>query len=210
MKRRGWSRVINKGGRPKSYCDKELIKILEGYAENHTDQKIVLSKLAKETGIARHIWDYSEKSKEIIEKLNNPLILTNKISNDLELIPSVESLLAQNANSPVKLRIAIETCLKVINSLKGKVNECSKLEKDNMALETQLLESKNENRKLKEQVKNQEIAMLELCVDSESLKKRNEKGLKNNIIKIDGKSNIDRVISVTEDDIIKEFPWLAD
>lgn len=202
--------MINKGGRPKSYCDNELIKILEVYVENHEDQKIVLSKLAKETGIARHIWDYSEKSKEIIEKLNNPVILTNKISSDLELIPSVESLLEQNANSPAKLRLAIETCLKVINSLKGKVNECSILQKSNMLLETQLLESKNENMKLKEQVKNQEKAMLELCFDSESLKIRNEKGLKKNIIKIDERSNIDKVIAVTEDDIIKEFPWLAD
>ena len=202
--------MINKGGRPKSYCDKELIKILEEHVEKHKDQKIVLSKLAKETGIARHIWDYSEKSKEIIEKLNNPIILTNKISSDLELIPSVESLLEQNANSPAKLRIAIETCLKVINSLKKRVNECYQLEKNNMSLETQLLEAKNENRKLKEQVKNQEIAMLELCFDSESLKRRNEKGLKNNIIKIDEKSNIDKVIAVMEDDIIKEFPWLAD
>jgi len=202
--------MINKGGRPKSYYDKELIRILDGYVEKHKDQKIVLSKLAKETGIARHIWDYSEKSKKLIEQLNNPLILTNKISTDLELIPSVESLLEQNANSPVKLRIAIETCLKVINSLKGKVNECFKLEKDNMLLATQLLESKNQNIKLKEQIKNQEMAMLELCFDSESLKKRNEKGLKNNIIKIDEKSNIDKVIAVTEDDIIKEFPWLAD
>ncbi|MBU3156344.1 hypothetical protein [Clostridium estertheticum] len=202
--------MINKGGRPKSYYDKELIIILEGYVEKHKDQKIVLSKLAKETGIARHIWDYSKKAKKLIEQLNNPLILTNKISSDLELIPSVESLLEQNANSPAKLRIAIETCLKVINSLKGKVNECSKLEKDNMVLETQLLESKNQNIKLKERIKNQEIVMLELCFDSESLKKRNEKGLKNNIIRIDEKSNIDKVIAVTEDDIIKEFPWLAD
>jgi len=202
--------VINKGGRPKSHSDRQLIKILEVYVENHKDQKIILSKLAKETSIARHVWDYSDKAKEIIEQLNNPLILTNKISSDLELIPSVESLLEQNANSPAKLRIAIETCLKIINSLKGKVNECYKLEENNISLEAQLLESRNENRKLKEQVKNQEIAMLELCVDSESLKKRNAKGLKNNIIKIDVKSNMDKVIAVTEEDIIKEFPWLAD
>ena len=36
------------------------------------------------------------------------------------------------------------------------------------------------------------------------------KGLNNNIIKIDKKSNIDKVIAVTEHDIIKEFPWLVD
>lgn len=202
--------MINKGGRPKTYSDNDLIKILEEYVDSHKDEKIILSKLSKDTGVARHIWDYSLKVKELIQKLNNPVILSDKISSDLEVLPSVESLLEQNSSNPSKLRLAIETCLNVINSLKGKINECYQLEKDKMVLEKQLLELKDETRLLKEQLKKQETAMLEMCIDSESHKKRKDKGLNDNIIKIEVRENINQTIALNEEDILKEFPWLAD
>lgn len=202
--------MSNKGGRPKSYSNEELLKILEKYVNNHKDEKIILSKLSKETGIARHLWEYSKECKEIIEKLNNPIIITNKISKEIDTLPSIESFLEQNSNSLSKMRSGVEILFKIINDLKGKVKECYELEQQKDTLNNNYLALKAENKKLKEQIKKQEIAMLELCIDSESLKKRNDKCLKNNIISINPKENIDKTTAITEQDIIKEFPWLAD
>ncbi|MDT8718887.1 hypothetical protein IAI10_19735 [Clostridium sp. 19966] len=199
----------NLGGRPKKKSDKELLSILENYIGNHTGEKIILSELARETGVKRHIWDYSKKVRDIIEKINNPIIVVNEVTDELNTIPSVESIREQLSTNPKKVLEAYASCIRIINNLTEQAKLSYELQKKIEILEKQISDFKNENKRLLNQVTNQEQAMLELCISSESLKQREEKNLKNNIITIDA-NNIERAIAVTDEDIKAQFPWLND
>ncbi|TCO79424.1 hypothetical protein [Marinisporobacter balticus] len=197
----------NKGGRPKSNCDEELLQILEQYIKKHNNEKINLSRLAKETGIPRHRWDYSKKVKEIISKINNPIITVSEVCEELKTLPSVESLREQSSSNPKKVLEVYGACMRIINNLIDKAKGSYEFEKKISMLEKQMKDLKHENKLLQEQLKNQEKAMLELCIDSTSLKKRKDKNLKNNIISIDTK-NVKKTVAITDEDIKNEFPWL--
>jgi hypothetical protein len=197
------------GGRPKVKSDKELLHVLEEYLSNHVGEKIILSKLARETGIERYIWDYSKKAKEIIKRINNPIIIVNKVSDEIKTLPSAESLKEQSDNNPQKILEVYGRCISIINDLTEQVKKSYELEKKVGLLEKQIVDLRNENKKLLGQVKSQEKTMLELCIDSESLKKREEKQLRSNILTIDNE-DIEKAIAVTDEDLKREFPWLQD
>lgn len=198
------------GGRPLKYTEDFLVETLEAYLKERKNLKIKKSDLVKVTGIPRHIWDYSKKASKIIDELNNPIQYISKIDDEIKVIASIESTVDIALNTRKKQIEYIKLVNKVISELSNEVERLSNLDKKVNELEIKLKNSEFRNKELEEKLKKQINAMLSLSLDSESLKKRKEKGLKDNIISIDSRKNINKVIALNEEDIFNQFDILKD
>lgn len=200
----------NLGGRPQKYEEEILLEKLEEYIEKNKNKKIKKSDLVKVTGIPRHIWDYSKKVSQIIDELNNPIQYISGIEDEIKIIASVESTVETALNTKKKQIEYVKLVNKVISDLSDEVNRLSYLDKKVKEQEEKLKNTNNKNKELKEKLKKQIDAMLTLSLDSESLRKRNEKGLKDNVISIDIKKNLNKTVALNEKDIFEEFDILKD
>lgn len=200
----------NLGGRPQKYSEDLLLEKLEEYIEKNKNKKIKKSDLVKATGISRHIWDYSNKVSKIIDELNNPIQYISGIEDEIKVIASVESTVETALNTKKKQIEYVKLVNKVISDLSDEVERLSYLDKKFKEQEKKLKSANSKNKELEERLKKQVDAMLTLSLDSESLRKRNEKGLKDNIISIDIKKNFNKTVALNEKDIFAEFDILKD
>lgn len=200
----------NLGGRPKKYSEEFLLETLEEYMEDNKNKKVKISDLVKKTGIPRHIWDYSKKISKVIDELNNPIQFITGIDDEIKVICSVEATIETALNTKKKQIEYVKLVNKVVSELSDEVERLSYLDKKIEEQEEKIKNLNKKNKELEERLKKQINAMLTLAVDSESLKKRNEKGLKENIISINFQKNFKKTVALSEKDIFDEFDILKD
>lgn len=167
-------------GRPSLYAKQQLTEILLEYQKNHPNEKIKYSKLEKETGIKVHIWKY--QMKDIIEASNHQNEKAVIPEQTGMILPSVDDIIKNCNNNPEELKNYLIVITNMVydlyqykehkNTLENMSNEYD--EKIRM-LELQLEEQKKINT-------NQQNLINQYILFSSSKKKREDNGIKNNII----------------------------
>lgn len=170
----------NNDGRPSLYTQDELLKKLMEYQKKYPNQKIKYSKLEKETGVKRHIWQYSMK--DTIEAINKKVSGADIPERAGYTLPSVQEMVITIEKDPQMLEICLQTLLDMVRDLL-KYKESKKtidiLEND---YEEEIKKLNLEIAELKRLLNNQQDIINKFILDSAAKKQRAKQSIKDNII----------------------------
>lgn len=189
----------NKGGRPLTISNKELLKLLLDFRKKYGKQKITYSLLEKETNIPRHIWRDRKDIKEKIEKFNSIDLGLNSVEllqYNLELLPNWENIIEENFDNKFALTKAANEYDDFVKELYKRVVENSKAKLTIKELEKELEKKNNDIQELEFLMNDYRNKYLSTIVDSESEGKRNEKGIIKNFLTYDKKEFDDEIDSI--------------
>lgn len=194
-------------GRKAKYKIEILTAALQEYVSKNPNSKIVVTELAKATGIPRHIWKDNKDIKEIINQINQDSLVVNAEKMTL-VLPSAEELVNTNYNNKAKLIKAIQNCLDTVRDMYNKTSDTINVDRLKEQYETKIkeLEAIIELKDSEINNLNREIDML--YIESEDPLKRTQNGIKSNLIELN-KSNI-KSLSKDLEDIKTEYSGLFD
>lgn len=172
---------MNPNGRNHKYEKAELLCKLEQYSEEYPNIKITYAGLEKATDIKAHIWRDNVKNE--INDFNESLEIKEQPKDEDFGLPSVQSMM-EHYDNPKKIKEFLQIQQNIIINLKqyrnadDTIGEIKKECQDKInALEAKIKE-------LNKMLANQQDIINWMIIDSKSKKKRNDQGIKNNIIVI--------------------------
>ena len=173
-------------GRPNLYTDEQLLNVLKDYQKNHPNQKIKYVQLEKATGIKVHIWKY--QMRDTIEAINKKIAGANIPARIGYNLPSVEDMLINIENEPAMLKYYLQTLLDMVNNLYQykEANKSIDMLNEDHKEEVDVL--KMEIDELKKLLDNQQDVLNRYILSSASKQKREQEGIKDNIIQLDAES----------------------
>ena len=173
-------------GRPNLYTDEQLLNVLKDYQKNHPNQKIKYVQLEKATCIKVHIWKY--QMRDTIEAINKKIAGANIPARIGYNLPSVEDMLINIENEPAMLKYYLQTLLDMVNNLYQykEANKSIDMLNEDHKEEVDVL--KMEIDELKKLLDNQQDVLNRYILSSASKQKREQEGIKDNIIQLDAES----------------------
>ncbi|UYZ23286.1 hypothetical protein [Mesobacillus jeotgali] len=191
-------------GRPSSYTDVELKEIALEIKNKFKGQKLTYLLLEKQTGIGRNTW--SRRIPETIEELNKPikrpLGLTEK---DEVYFPNIEQIFDIYKNDKNKIINELHYIETAFYELYNEVRKYKEALDNSKDMNEEIKIKDEEIKQLKEQVKHYEHLYNSQMISSAFSHLRDEKNLKDNLIKFDHTNknhstleNLDTFFKVTE------------
>ncbi len=173
-------------GRPALYTNEQLLNVLKDYQKNHPNQKIKYAQLEKVTSIKVHIWKY--QMRDTIEAINKKIAGANIPERTGYNLPSVEDMLINIESEPSMQKYYLQTLLDMVNNLYQykEVNKSIDILKADHRKEVDAL--KMENDELRKLLDNQQDVLNRYILSSASKQKREQQGIKDNIIQLDTES----------------------
>lgn len=173
-------------GRPALYTNEQLLNALKDYQKEHPNQKIKYAQLEKTTGIKVHIWKY--QMRDTIEAINKKIAGANIPERTGYNLPSVEDMLINIESEPSMQKYYLQTLLDMVNNLYQykEANKSIDILKADHKEEVDTL--KMENKELRKLLDNQQDVLNRYILSSASKQKREQQGIKDNIIQLDASS----------------------
>lgn len=173
-------------GRPALYTNEQLLNVLKDYQKNHPNQKIKYAQLEKATGIKVHIWKY--QMRDTIEAINKKIAGANIPARIGYNLPSVEDMLIDIENEPAMQKYYLQTLLDMVNNLYQYKEANKSIDILNADHKEEVDTLKMENEELKKLLDNQQDVINRYILSSASKQKREQEGIKENIIQLDAES----------------------
>jgi|LGOV01.1.fsa_nt_gb regulator of replication initiation timing len=195
--------VEKKVGRKRKYDSNMLIGLINKYSDENPYAEIKIADLVRRFEIKNHIWRDYQEVRDYIDKLNG----TSKIlsmPNDNVAMVSVDDFLEAN-KSDKKMKQAIGDLLETNNKLFKLALKAEKfidIEQDYLG---QIKERNHDIKKLKKVIEHLNSEIDSLYLDSRSTKERQDKGIKDNLVKLNVNS---KKLSKSSKDIKAIFPGL--
>lgn len=170
-------------GRPQKYSDEELLIKLKEYRVSHTNSKIRLSDLERETEIPTHIWKY--RMKDYIDEINKKT-LEEKIPENSDLDLPSASEMVENCEGNLKLlEDNIAMLLDIIFTLYSYKNVAKTISDIKTEYENEISRLQTDLNEKEKQITALNRVLNMYIIDSASKKKREEKSIKGNVIQFD-------------------------
>lgn len=195
--------VDKKVGRKRKYDSNMLIGLINKYSDENPYAEIKIADLVRRFEIKNYIWRDYQEVREYIDKLNGTSKILSMPQDNVAMV-SVDDFLESNKGDK-KMKQAIGDLLESNNKLFKlalKVEKFIDIEQEYLR---QIKEQDNNIRKLKNTIDNLNKEMDSLYLDSRSTKERQEKGIKDNLIKLTPNS---KKLSKSSKDIKASFPGL--
>lgn len=173
-------------GRPALYTNEQLLNALKDYQKDHPNQKIRYAQLEKATGIKVHIWKY--QMRDTIEAINKKIAGANIPARIGYNLPSVEDMLTNIENEPAMLKYYLQTLLDMVNNLYQYKEANKSIDILNADHKEEVDTLKMEIDELKKLLDNQQDVLNRYILSSASKQKREQEGIKDNIIQLDAES----------------------
>lgn len=173
-------------GRPALYTNEQLLNILKDYQKNHPNQKIKYAQLEKATGIKVHIWKY--QMRDTIESINKKIAGASIPARIGYNLPSVEDMLINIENEPSMQKYYLQTLSDMVNNLYQYKEANKSIDILNADHKEEIDTLKMENNELKKIIDNQQDVLNRYILSSASKQKREQEGIKDNIIQLDAES----------------------
>lgn len=168
-------------GRPQKYTDEELLLELKKYREKHPNTKIKLVDLERETGIPVHIWKY--RLNAYIKEINNNTTEEMTPKTEGFCLPSAHDMLINCMDNPDLIEQNFEMLLDIIHTLQCYKDASATIENIKTNYENKIQQLECEKKDLMNQNTKLNDTMNRYILDSASLNKRKQLGIKDNIIK---------------------------
>ncbi len=196
--------MSNSKGRKSTHTKEELLQALNKYILKHPHSKVTLSGLANESGISRNIWKFNEELREIIDKINNPPVISQ---NEIDVVlPNSEELVNKYYSNKPKLIRAVQDSFDIINKLYDYAKIGFNVAERERAYKNEIEKLKAVNKEKDKIIEELNIEIDKLYIDSASPLQRNKQKIKDNLIEL----TPDRIksLSMDEKDIKSEYEGL--
>lgn len=173
-------------GRPALYTKDELMDILIEYQKNHPNKKITYSDLERETDIKRHIWKY--QMKDVIEARNNKQLKSNIPDNTGFQLPSVDEIMKNCDNDMEEIKNYLIVFTDMIYDLYRYKENKNTIDSIKCEYEEKIHFLELQIEQLEKIIDNQQDVLNRYILSSASKEKREQEGIKDNIIQLDAES----------------------
>lgn len=167
-------------GRPVIYTNEELLLELKKFREKHPNQKIKMSDLDRETGIPAHIWKY--RLRDYIREINQQTNEENIPKSNNFSLPSAHDMAINCMNNPDLMESNFEMLLDIINTLQSYKDAATTIQNIRNEYENKIHQLEVEKKELEKRIDNLNLITNKYILDSASLQKRKQQGIKNNVI----------------------------
>ena len=162
------------------HSDEYLDEKLNEFIEKYPDRTISYPELEKETGVPKHIWKY--RKADIIRSYNRNRNNKAPEPSGRVMLPSADDVMAKYGARPELLKTYIGRLLELLAKADSYKNEERTIQELEQRYQSQIEELSVKNKQQEKTIKQLNMTLAQMMLDSQYPDRRKEEGIKENVL----------------------------